>query len=419
MTKHSHNRERLIHRIKREIIGAGSDIFECTDKVYFTDEVIEGKPLQRYFSAILFPKQVAKNGRDNAHNELTDSDEDEIVGVESNIPNELTTEYNDDTEARENEEGPTTQPQYTANTFFPSQFGLSFCVSRDCNSIEIQVSFGNYKKAKFNEIILPYSGTDIKMLTEFGFEKFVLFDEENQCLKLKKELDKDDRKEFAELQKAMRKDHRNHTLFKHLTKLFFREKYRRFDNCLKLTVPISQIQLALNQHYIVVLSTIEGVNTENWHKDQKDNLLLHLKLYTNNPDKYFIKAVIENRFPHQKDQFSNAKEKLNQLCLFQTEIKVSSPCLLPFNDYQANLYKSDEDRMLDYLFRNQLAYGIGHNAACTWKDCGNNSQKPSWISTTFLPEYDVKSQSTETDKIHKSVLLVKNLPLLEKIKSKF
>jgi acetyltransferase-like isoleucine patch superfamily enzyme len=62
MTAHSHNRDRLISRVQKELIGPGSDIFECTDKVNFTDEVIEGKPLQRYFSAILFPKQVAING---------------------------------------------------------------------------------------------------------------------------------------------------------------------------------------------------------------------------------------------------------------------------------------------------------------------------------------------------------------------
>ena len=65
--------------------------------------------------------------------------------------------------------------------------------------------------------------------------------------------------------------------------------------------------------------------------------------------------------------------------------------------------------MLDYLFRHQLAYGIGHNTACTWENCSDNTHKPSWISTTFLPEYDVKSQSTETDKIEAAVLDIRNL----------
>ena len=92
-----------------------------------------------------------------------------------------------------------------------------------------------------------------------------------------------------------------------------------------------------------------------------------MKLYQKNEvkDKYFIKAVIESSFEHPKKQFSNAKEKLNQLCLFQTEIKVNCQNLKTFNDYKAHLYKSEEDKMLDYLFKNQLLYGIGHNTSCT------------------------------------------------------
>jgi hypothetical protein len=417
MITHNHNREKLISRVQKELIGPGSDIFKCFDKARFTDEVIEGKPLQRYFSAILFPKQVAKNGADDAQNELTDSDEDDILLGEDNTQNEPTNENGNDTEGVDKEEGPTTQPQYTANTFFPSQFGLSFCVSKDCHSVDIEVSFGNYKKAKFDEIILPYAGTDILMLSEFGFDNFVQFDEENQCLKLKKELDKDDRKDISELMRSMRKDHRNHTLLKHLTKLFFKDKYKRFHNDSKFTLAISDIQNNHNQHIRLKLSEYSGKNTEDWYSgkvdgkqvDLKDHLWLHLKLYSQNQSKFFVKAVIENTFILPQKRTSNTDPIHNAVTLFQTEIKVSSPCFLPFNDYQANFYKSDEDRMLDYLFRNQLAYGVGHNSACTWEDCGNNIPKPSWISTTFLPEYDVKSQSTETDKIQKDILLVKNL----------
>ena len=49
------NRNKIIDRIERELIGPGADIFLCdTD---FSNEIIEGKPLQQYFSAILFPLQ--------------------------------------------------------------------------------------------------------------------------------------------------------------------------------------------------------------------------------------------------------------------------------------------------------------------------------------------------------------------------
>ena len=52
---HFENRNKIIDRIEKELIGPGSDIFLCDAD--FSNEIIEGKPLQRYFSAILFPKQ--------------------------------------------------------------------------------------------------------------------------------------------------------------------------------------------------------------------------------------------------------------------------------------------------------------------------------------------------------------------------
>ena len=129
----------------------------------------------------------------------------------------------------------------------------------------------------------------------------------------------------------------------------------------------------------------------------KNNLHIHLKLY-DRPDKqkFFIKVVLENGYAHPKNKFSSVNETLNQLCLFQTEIKVSGNALVPFNDYKAHLYKSDEDQMLDYLYREKKAYGIGHNTACTWENCANDdpTSTHTWVSTTFLPTFDVKSQST-------------------------
>ena len=78
------NREMLITRITKELIGPGSDIFECGDKVNYSDEIIEGKPLQRYFSGILYPKQYTKNGNNNISeeddiNEVEDTKEDSAI----------------------------------------------------------------------------------------------------------------------------------------------------------------------------------------------------------------------------------------------------------------------------------------------------------------------------------------------------
>src|SRR5690625_2092223 len=69
------NRNIVIQRVKKEIIGPGSDIFLAQDD--FNDEIIEGKPLHRYFSAILFPKQLRPSPDENGANDMIDEDEED------------------------------------------------------------------------------------------------------------------------------------------------------------------------------------------------------------------------------------------------------------------------------------------------------------------------------------------------------
>lgn len=85
------------------------------------------------------------------------------------------------------------------------------------------------------------------------------------------------------------------------------------------------------------------------------------------------------------------------------------PSLKPFNDYKDVLYKSNEDKMLDYLYREKLAYGIGHNTACVWEECENDKLQPTWIASSFLPQYNVKSQSTDIDNIPTESLEIKKM----------
>ena len=67
---------------------------------------------------------------------------------------------------------PDTVPKYYSNAFFPSHFGFSFCVNKSCSELNLTVSFGNYKKAKVEEIILSYTASDLNLLTQFGFDQF-------------------------------------------------------------------------------------------------------------------------------------------------------------------------------------------------------------------------------------------------------
>ncbi|MDR2512167.1 MAG: hypothetical protein LBC89_06930 [Bacteroidales bacterium] len=412
------NRETVIARVQKELIGPGTDLFECSDKAGFSDEIIADKPLLRYFSGILYPKQTA----------VGDFVEDDDENDETSI--EITEEINDNTvdhkdndklsKTKEDDKDPQYKDvQYSASTFFPSQYGISFAVAKDCPELKISISFGNYKKAKAGEIALPYGGDSMELLNKFELQRFVVYDAENKLLKLTKELSKEEKQIRNSCLSSLGKDHRDSGLYKSLTKLFFKDKYKRNDNKIETTVFIEPIQQSDNKHYKVLLSELDGVNCESWWKGTtkkedtkktfvKDNLWLHVKLYEQ-AEKNVIKIFIENTLLFPRTKFSTAKESLNMACLFQTEIKVEVPHLQPFNSYKNNLYKSDEDRMLDFLYREKLSYGIGHNTACTWEDCEDNTKTPAWVSSTFLPQFNVKSQSTDIEGFDRKYLEIKKL----------
>jgi superfamily II DNA/RNA helicase len=408
------NREKIISRVQKELIGPGTDLFECSDKINFSDEIIADKPLLRYFSGILYPKQTA----------IGDFVEDDDENEET--PIEIVEENKDNGENVDKEiQSPTTKEddkevQYSASTFFPSQYGISFAVSKDCSELKIKLSFGNYKKAKAKEIAIFYDDDIINadsgnsLLEEFDLQEFIEYDTKNKLLKLHKEPTKGQKQLRSNCLNELGKGtSRDNALYKILTKLFFRDKYKRYDNKIEITIAIDDIKQLENQYYKILLSEIEGVSCVNWwtskEESLKDNLWLHIKLYEQPNNKYIVKVFIENTLLFPRTKFVIAKEILNQACLFQTKIKVETPYLQPFNDYKSNLYKPDEDRMLDFLYREKLSYGIGHNTACTWEDCKDDTKKPTWVSSTFLPQFNVKSQSTDIDGFDKKWLEIKQL----------
>lgn len=409
------DRNNVTERVRRELIGPGSDIFQCAEG--FGDEIIEGNPLRRYFSGILFPQQLQPNASDNGEQEMNDENADDKT--------DFTIDFADEPENKEKEifeEGgeetdkTDTQTKYSPNSFFPSHFGITFAVENNCDNFKTIIGFGNYIKAKPEEIKIPYDGEGINLLTECGLNDFVSYNEENKTLSQIKKIQRikdgeltEDYQSFQESMKSLGKiTSYNHALYKVVSKLFFKDKYKRNNNQIELKINVEDIIQAPNKHIELKLSEQPTCNTKNWSKEMKENLVFHLKLYDKYADKFYIKAVIENRTLIDKDKFSLSKEKVNRLSCFQTEIRVESNKLLPFRDYKSHLYKTDEDKMLDYLYRDKLAFGIGHNTACTWENA-QSPNTPQWIQSTFFPEYDVKNQSSETDKIKGDILNIKNL----------
>ena len=409
------NRQIVIDRVKKEIIGPGSDIFECQD---IKNEIIGDKPLKRYFSGILYPK--VNNNENNEIKEYDDIDEDlpdkkedeegnqQIEQLENSNYNETTNQNNENDEF------------VTNNTFYPSQMGLSFTLKKDCEKFKIILNFGNYKKAKNDEVALKYDGNDIHLLNKFLLDQYVYFDENKKLLYLKKIYTKTDKKKRDEDLKNFRKEYNQHILFKIITKLFFKDKYKRYDNFIPIEIQLEDIFKETNKYLKIKIADYVK-NTNNWwegklkkedesSKKLKDYIFLHIKVFEKNEqqDKYFVKVLLDNQLPLPKNKLSVGNENFNQICFFQTEIKIESNNLLPFNSYKNAHFKSDEDKMLDFLFKHKKNFGIGHNTACIWENHEKDDFNPTWVSTNYLPEYNVQSQSTKIKSIDNEKMYIKN-----------
>ncbi|MCX7875071.1 MAG: helicase-related protein [Melioribacteraceae bacterium] len=384
-------RDIYIDRIKRELIGPGSDIFYCSDD--FSDEIIEGKPLSRYYSGILFPPKT-ELAEDEP--ELFQEDNDELNAE----PDELITKEMDfvtkENEILDNSEYDETF-KLTSNLYFPTNIGLTFCIPFEKNEINLNLSFGTYKKANSKNVKLKYNGEGIDLISRFGLQEYIDFDVENNILSLKKELKGNKRvnqksedyliidaclKSFA---KEISKDH---TLLKHLKKLVYgKDKWQRVSHNYNFKVPINKNHKASLEKFVDELKKLP--------QNLINNIILHVKVYQDkDQQKKFVKILLENKALGIKaKKYLPTNEKLNQSSLFQVELFVNSINLLPFDKFVENEFLSDEDKTLNFLYEDIKSYGIGHGTSCEWE----LADKPTWIKTSFFPYHDIKNQSTEFD----------------------
>ena len=153
---------RLIFKdiIHQNLIGPGSDVFVSDTE----NEIISDYPLSRYYSGILFPE------RDNSNS----------VGEELDI--NLNTEYEDDFSEEslqednfsdeeqgeiEKETDNNKSIEYTAaNQYFPTNFGLTFCVPKDTEKVKVSFSYARYEQLDRKEAVV-----------EVEKEKFINFRE--------------------------------------------------------------------------------------------------------------------------------------------------------------------------------------------------------------------------------------------------
>lgn len=374
------NEPRLIFRdtIKKNLIGPGSDVF-ISD---IENEIISDYPLSRYYSGILFPERdmdvsIGEKETNDANAEIEDDD------LETETPETENTneDSNEDIDKSKNVEP---EKEYSeANQYFPTNFGLTFCVPKDTKTLTVTFNYAKYIQIKPTEGTIEISEEDFKKFSENPYNSVSkYFKYENGLMSLNKE-------EFDRGGLSVRNYRGRFKENEQQTELINSVAYKKGELLLGRLwkrVKREPINVELN------LTEINVDESKEYPLDKaEDNSIVacyYKKIYETNYGK-FIKILLANRLNHPKNKFSFGNELLNTKAIFQGEISISGVTFLPYKQLSENNPFDEELNLINFQYRKENSFAIGHGCAVTW----NDDKNPTELKTTFLPEVDIKNYS--------------------------
>lgn len=376
---------RLIFRdtIKNNLIGPGSDIFTSNSE----EEIISDYPLSRYYSGILFPERETENSIgekqcNDANAEIEDNaKEEELSGEEvlSSADNDL----EDDDVSKKNVE---IEKEYSeANQYFPTNFGLTFCVPKETEKIDVCFKYAKYKQIQKGQASIEISQHDFDLFTKdnyYPFNDLLLFENGRTFLNPKSTFF--NIVSVYNIKSYFREDNNSHLKnligYSALELLLGRLWQRVRQETKKITIDLSDINIDESKEYSL---------SEN-ESEEKETACYYKKIYETEYGK-FIKILLANTSNHPKSKFSFSNELLNSKAIFQGEIIISGTQFSPYKQLSETNPFDDELNLINYQYRNEFSFGIGHGCAVTW----NDDKNPTELKTTFLPEVDIKNYSNE------------------------
>jgi len=389
-------------RIKKGLLGPGSDIF--VSKKDISNEIIADYPLQRYYTGVLFPERTrvaiqSEADENDLKNILPEGKENDINNsINENIEN-TEPENGNDNRKKQKETNEDDELKISQNTFFPSNIGLTFCIANNIKEFDVEFSFGLYSQLdEKNEKHL----NECKIIfPEHLYEETILNNEKFPNI-LKEKLGYEDgylllKKKIEGFKGGKKKRSGDYVVFDKYKKEFAQRietlaiekllgrKWKRENKVIKETIPVTEvtkpetlIEINLAKKSDAFFQASYTVRTYNFPK---------------NPNNTYVKIQLANTSDkHPANKFSNANELLNAKTIFQAKIKVTTRELKPYKSYIELNPLDQEAEVLNFLYKNEFSYGIGHNCSVVW------DKSKETIETTFLPEYDVKDTKNSLSK---------------------
>ena len=385
-------RDYFKRRIEKGLLGPGSDIFGLPDE----GEIISDKPLQRYFTGVLFPeKEISKteSEEDDAKTEAeTSKEEDSLEEVESEMIDNFKKSENN---LNEKLNKPEQENRINQNHFYPTNMGITICLDKSVEKVDCKFSYGIYYQPKMEETKIAMSKEDYSIFfqEQLNFPLKDILKYKDGFLSLSRPLKGNIGKSgsgrtgeyeiyYNNFKKSENyKNHPSKYCMEYFEKLILRSRiwkrrYVKFK---------TKIEVKTTETPIIIPISKKS------HKELKVGY--YTKKYSVKNNNYLKIQLVNLSDIHPAREFISTKEKLNHKCLFQVEIKVFSNKFKPFKVHKDYNPFDKEAEKLNFIYRNIHSYAIGHNCGVQWEP----EEKPNKISSTFIPEFDVKDLINKFD----------------------
>jgi len=407
-------REIIQNRVVAGMLGPGSDVWGLP----IEEEIISDIPLKRYFTGILFPEQSKVESQEEFDDKQTESETSEVDDEQSMI-SDVVFEDKDkdskpDTKVIINDEN----YKLNHNTFFPTNMGLTFCVSKSEKYLNVKFQFGTYFQPTVKEKIIKISEDGYNSFFDESIEIPLSFRDklvfENGFMSLSKPLEgntggrKKRSGEYKNFDEFRKFDNTNEKPVKnyisHLERLISRAWRRQ---SIELT---EEIEIKSTKQPIIL-------SLQN-DKNKKLEIGYHIKVIKDGDVNYVKIQFINLSEPHPQNKFSNANEELNKKCIFQAKIQVQSDKLKSYKTIRDKITFDKEAEEINFIYRKINKFGVGHNCSIDWNDDTN----PTRVETTFIPTVDVKDRTNKIEdktqiKSFQDALNIKNLSIYGKEKN--
>jgi len=419
-------REKFKNRIKKGLLGPGSDTFGLPDKV----ELISDYPLLRYFTGILFPEKnyTTQDGKRATQAEIdlaelqNEGDTDVEEGNEENI--EIPKDSIGISDAGKGifSENGEEELKISHNSFFPTNTGFTVHVPAGLSDIKVTFSFGLYYEPKWDEIKIEISESAYqsffdpalpipfplkeKLKYEGGFLHFTKPLEGNRGGKGKERSGDYKRWDAFKSKSNLSRPNNDgfYEAYYYLDKIekIISRVWKRKPISVTLNIPIK------NTEKPIIFFQGEG-------KLKYTRAAFNVKVIPSDKGQ-FVKIQLVNVSEKQPyNKFSNKNETLNPKCFFQSSIEIEG-AIKEYKNNSISTFTLDNELAdkealeLDFIYRNVKNYGVGHNCSVTW-EAGENG-KVNKVKTTFLPEQNIKdivNTFDENDDRLNKALDIKNL----------